>query len=339
MNLSRCRARSLLLVVACAVSLACAAQPAMVPPVVKLSIAQSPAFPLGRAGERWAQLLNERAVGVEVKLHPGATLSGRDPGREFGALRDGAADLAVGSALVWSTQAPLLAAFALPWLAPEPPARAVLATDPALRAIVERGLDRAGVVLLAVAPLGDRVLATVGDFAQSAADLSGKRVRLPPYPLLIDTFAALGVRGESLGYADALAALAAGALDGQEGRPTTLAATRIGATALKFVTQWRAFSDVMLFAVRRPVWDTWSDEQRTAARATAQAAAAEVNAPEREDAALAGLNQQGVTIVRLSPAQRAAFRAAVESVWAKWTPMIGAEAVAAAQAAVARAPN
>ena len=342
MNHSRCHARSVLLVAACAVSLACAAQapPVAGPAGVKLSTAQSPAFPLGHAGELWAQRLNTHAVGgFEVKQYPGATLAGRDPGREFGALRDGAADLAVGSALVWSTQLPLLAAYTLPWLAPDARARTALASDPALRAIVERGLDDAGVVLLATAPLGERVLATVRDMAQSPADVSGKRVRLPPYPLLIDTFAAIGVRGESLGYADALAALAAGTLDGQEGRPTTLAATRIGSTALKFVTQWGAFSDVMLFAVRRPVWNAWTDEQRSAARATAQAVAAEFDAAAREEAALASLNQQGVTIVRLSPAQQAAFRAAVESVWVKWTSMIGNDAVAAAKAAVARPAN
>jgi len=38
--------------------------------------------------------------------------------------------------------------------------------------------------------------------------------------------------------------------------------------------------------------------------------------------------------VRPTPAQRAALRAAVDRVWANWTASIGAELVAAAQAAV-----
>ena len=140
-------------------------------------------------------------------------------------------------------------------------------------------------------------------------------------------------------FAEAQAALAAGTLDGQEALATTLVATRIGATAQKFVTRWGAFADVMIFAVRRQVWDGWSAAQRAAVRAAADAAAAEAQAPAREEAALGELTKHGVTIVRLAPAQRAAFRAAVDGVWKKWTPGIGAEAVAAAEAAVAAAPK
>jgi hypothetical protein len=44
----------------------------------------------------------------------------RDPAREFLALAEGRADLAMGSALQWSARMPPLAVFALPWLAPDP---------------------------------------------------------------------------------------------------------------------------------------------------------------------------------------------------------------------------
>ena len=52
---------------------------------------------------------------------------------------------------------------------------------------------------------------------------------------------------------------------------------------------------------------------------------------------MADLTKQGVTLVRLAPSQRAAFRTAVQPVWAKWTGTIGAELVDAAKGAVARA--
>ena len=91
------------------------------PAELKLTVAQSPAFPLGKAAERWGALLTEASSSrFQVKLHPGAVLAGRDPLREFGTLRDGGADLAVGSALMWSTELPAFAVYALPWLAPEP---------------------------------------------------------------------------------------------------------------------------------------------------------------------------------------------------------------------------
>src|SRR5512137_2702520 len=86
----------------------------------KLSAAVGPAFALGKAGERWAKLIAEQSGGsVSVQFHPGAALASRDPAREFVALRDGAADLAVGSTLFWSGQVVELNAIGLPWPAPE----------------------------------------------------------------------------------------------------------------------------------------------------------------------------------------------------------------------------
>ena len=311
---------------------------AQVPRDLKLSTAQGPAFPLGRAGERWAQLLNEASGGaLAIRQFPGAVLAGRDPQHEFGALRDGAADLAVGSALAWSAQLPALGVYVLPWLAPEPAELSALLDSGAVRDGVVASAAAAGVVVVAVAPLGERVLATTRDALRAPAEVAGLRVRASANPLVIETLATLGARASALGLADAQAAFAAGTLDGQEAAASTLAATRIFATGQRFVTRWGAFADVMVFAVRKSVWEGWSTQQRTAARDAALRAAGETDAPGREEAALADLTKQGVTLVRLAPSQRAAFRTAVQPVWAKWTGTIGAELVDAAKGAVARA--
>src|SRR6266849_4108574 len=89
------------------------------PQPLKLSTAQGPAYPMGKAGEIWAELIRERSgERLEVTHFPGATLSSRDPAREFGALRDRAFELAVGSTFAWSAQVPQLNVLALPWLVP-----------------------------------------------------------------------------------------------------------------------------------------------------------------------------------------------------------------------------
>jgi len=308
-------------------------------PELRLSTAQGPAFPLGKAGERWAQLVNEQAGGAfEVKQYPGAVLAGRDPGREFGAVRDGAADLAVGSALAWSAQLPAFGAYALPWLAAEPREQMALAADGVLLGLVAGAAERAGVVVVAVVPLGERVVATIKGALRAPGDLAGLRLRVPANQLLIDTYAALGARPEAMDFAQAQAAFAAGALDGQDAAPSTLAATRAAASGQKFVTRWGAYADQMVFAVRRGTWDAWTDAQRARVRAAAVDAAREVAAPSREDVALADLTRQGVTIVQLTAAQRVVLRAAAQPVWAKWTGTIGADLVRAAEAAVASSP-
>lgn len=308
------------------------------PPELKLSTALGPAYPLGQAGERWAALINERVAGTfAIKQYPGAVLAQRDPGREFLALKEGPADLAVGSALAWSAQLPALGVYALPWLVPGPRELDALAADAAVRDLVTAALARAGVVAVAIAPLADRVLATVNAPIRTPAEVAGLRVRTMSNLLVLETFATLAVRTEAMGSADARTAFAAGNLDGQQAFATTLAATRIGASGQKFVTRWGAFADVMVFAVRRPVWDAWNEQQRAIVRAAADEAVRLVDAPAREEAALNDLTRQGVTLVKLSAPQRVAFRQAVHSVWARWTPVIGADVVSAAEAAVAAA--
>ncbi len=310
--------------------------PAPAASVLKLSTAQGPAYPLGKAGEHWATLVTARAAGaMVVKQYPGAALAQRDPGRELLALKDGAADLAVGSALAWSAQVPALAVYALPWLAPEARDLDALAADVTLRDRITDALARAGVAVVAIAPLGERVLATIKAPVRTPAEIAGLRVRASAEPLVRESFAALGARAEAMPFADAQAAFAAGRLEGQLALPTTLSATRIGAAGQRFVTRWGAFSDVMVFAVRRSVWDTWTEEQRALVRGAAAEAVRNADALAHEEAALADLTRQGVTLVRLSTPQRAAFRAAVQSVWTHWTPVIGADVVAAAEAAVA----
>ena len=163
---------------------------------------------------------------MPVRFFPGAALASRDPAREFVALRDGAADLAVGSTLFWSVQVVELNLIGLPWLAPEDRDLAALASE----GVTERlaaAMERAGVVPLAFAVLGHRELATTGKVLRSPDDMAGMKVRLASTPLLTDLFAGLGAEPRAMALADAQAALRAGTLDAQEGTLATIAAARL----------------------------------------------------------------------------------------------------------------
>ncbi len=305
---------------------------------LKLSVAVAPAFPLGAAARAWADAMAASASGrVDAKLHPGAALAQRDAGREFFALRDGAADLAVGSALAWSAQLPALAVYALPWIAPEPADLAALTTSPEVAGELMKRTVADGVVLLAIAPLGHRSLATVERVVRSPADLAGLRLRVTGGPLVVETLAALGARPEAMSFIQAQEALAAGRLDGQDGMATSFVAARFPATGYRQLLRWGAFGDAMVFAVRRPVWNAWSEAQRKTALDTARAIASGATAAAREEAAEAALVAQGMGEVRLTRAGHAAFAAAAASVRASRAEAVGADVVAAAERAVAQA--
>ena len=295
---------------------------------IKVSVATGPALPLGRAAERWAQHLTESANSRYVaKLYPGASLAGRDAARELATLKDGKADLAVGSALQWSLQVPALGVFSLPWIAPEPRALEALASSEPLRSALASRLEAQGVALVALAPLGYREVATMSRAIRGPADLKGLRLRASASPMLHEMLLALGALPQAMPFAEAQGEFAKGTLDGQEGPPTALAAARAAASGQRYLTGWGAIGDAMVFVVRKALWDVFTEPERENVRRAARLAITDAGAVAQEDAAVRRLGQNGVGVIRITAAGHDAFRAAVRDVSARWRGAVGSEIV------------
>ena len=305
-------------------------------PALKLSTALGPAYPLGKAGEIWATLIRDRSGGRLAVAHfPGATLSSRDPAREFGALRDGAIELAVGSTLAWSAQVRQLDVLALPWLVPdERTLQALVAGDIGKR--LSAILDSAGVVAVAWAANGFVELATKMP-VHSPADLDGMKIRSLPSPLIEATLAALKATPSTMSAANARTALENAQLDGQESSVASYSVSRIDATGLMHLQLWHAHADALVFAVNRSVWASWSERDRQLVREAAVDASRQSLAMAQRlegDAALATLGAQGAIVTRLTAAGRDAFRDAARSIYDRWTSIIGNDLVEAAEAEI-----
>jgi len=299
----------------------------------KLSTAVGPAYPQGKAGEVWAALIRERSEGrIAVKHFPGATLAQRDPAREFAALRDGTVDLAVGSSLNWSAQVPALNLLALPWLIGDDSTLELLLGGD-IGARLSAAIDAAGVMPLLLSANGLSVLATK-NAVHKPADLAGLKIRVQPSPMAAEAFAALGATSSSMSLADARAAWANGALDGQETSVATYAASRMDTMGLTHLLLWQARADALIFAVNKARWEAWSEGERQLVRSAALEAAREARALEQRAGDGAAVARQGASVTRLTPQGKAAFRAAVGSVYSTWTPVIGEDLVRDAQAAI-----
>jgi len=302
----------------------------------KLSTAVGPAFALGKAGERWAKLIAERSGGsLPVRFYPGAVLAQRDPAREFLALREGAADLAVGSSLFWAPQVSELGVVGLPWLVPDARNLDALVTG-AIKARLDAAIERAGGVPLAYAALGHRALATTATGVRAPDDLAGVEIRATAIAPLTDLFAALGALPRAMAFADAEAAFRAGTLKAQEGTAATFAAARLDALGVRHVLLWGAVAEVAVFAANRTAWERLTDAQRVLVTDAALQAAGELPALVRaeNDAALAELRKRGIATTRLTATGQAAFAAATRAVYDKWAGVAGEDLVRAAEAAV-----
>ena len=307
----------------------------------KLSTVVGPAFPWGKGGEIWADLVKTRTAGrINIKMYPGVSLVQGDQTREFTALRQGVIDLAIGSTINWSPQIKELNLFSLPFLMPDYAAIDSL-TQGAVGKDVFALIEKAGVVPLAWGENGYRELTNSKREVKKPDDLKGLKIRIVGSPLFIDTFTALGANPTQMSWADAQPAFASGAVDGQENPMSIFTAAKLHTVGQKHVTMWGYVADPLIFVVNKEVWESWTPADREIVRQAAVDAGkqeieiARKGLAEADQPLLKDIAGMGVTISKLTPAEREAFVAATRPVYDKWKTQIGAPLVAKAEQSIA----
>ena len=307
----------------------------------KMSLVVGTAFPWGKGGEIWANLVRERTQGrINIKLYPGVSLIQGDQTREFSALRQGVIDMAIGSTINWSPQVKQLNLFSLPFLMPDYAAVDALTQGPVGKEIFAT-LEKAGVVPLAWGENGYREITNSKRAIKTPEDLKGLKIRVVGSPLFVDTFTALGANPTQMSWADAQPAFASGAVDGQENPMSIYTAAKLHTVGQKNVTMWGYVADPLIFVVNKEVWNSWTPADQAIVRQAAidagkeEIVIARKGLVEAEQPLLKDISALGVTVTKLSPAEREAFVKATRPVYAKWKPTIGNDLVAKAEQAIA----
>ena len=310
-------------------------------PEYKMSLVVGTAFPWGKGGEIWANLVKERTQGrINIKLFPGVSLVQGDQTREFTAIRQGVIDLAIGSTINWSPQVKELNLFSMPFLMPDYAAIDALTHGDVGKHIFAT-LDKAGVVPLAWGENGYREITNSKKDIRKPEDLKGLKIRVVGSPLFLDTFTALGANPTQMSWADAQPALASGAVDGQENPMSIFTAAKLQNVGQKHVTMWGYVADPLVFVVNKDVWASWTPSDQAIVRQAAidagkeEVAIARKGLDEPGKPLLKEIAAMGVTITELTPAEREAFVAATRPVFEKWKPQVGTDLVNSAEKAIA----
>lgn len=309
----------------------------------KLSTVVGKPFPWGNAGERWAELVKEKTGGkINIKMYPGTSLVGGDQTKEFTAIRQGAIDLSIGSTINWSPQIKELNLFSMPFLMPDYKAIDAL-TQGEVGKELFKILASKDVVPLAWGENGFRELTNSKRPIRSPADLKGLKIRVVGSPLFLDTFTALGANPTQMSWADAVPALSSGAVDGQENPFTIFTVAKLDTAAnQKNMTLWGYVADPLIFVVSKTVWDSWKPEDQKAVREAALQAGKENIVASRkglippDDSTIKEVQAKGVNVVRLTDAEKAAFKKATKDVYDKWAKQIGPELVKKAEQSIAK---
>lgn len=307
----------------------------------KLSTVVGPAFPWGKGGEIWAELVKQRTNGrINIKLYPGVSLVQGDQTREFTAIRQGVIDMAIGSTINWSPQIKELNLFSLPFLLPDYAAMDAITQGPVGKEILGI-VEKAGVVPLAWGENGYREITNSKRDLKRPEDLKGMKIRVVGSPLFLDTFTALGANPTQMSWADAQPALASGAVDGQENPMSIFTAAKLHTVGQKHVTMWGYVADPLIFVVNKEVWESWTPADRDIVRQAAVDAGKQnidigrKGLAEADQPLLKDIAAMGVTITKLTPAEREAFVKATRPVYDKWKNTIGAGLVSKAEQAIA----
>ena len=310
-------------------------------PEYKLSTVLGPAYPWGKGGEIWAELVKQRTSGrINIKLYPGTSLVQGDQTREFTAIRQGVIDLAIGSTINWSPQVKELNLFSLPFLMPDFAAMDALTRGEVGKELF-KAIEKNNVLPLAWGENGSREISNSKRDIRKPDDLKGMKIRVVGSPLFLDTFTALGANPTQMSWADAQPALASGAVDGQENPLSIYMAAKLYTVGQKHLTLWGYVSDPLIFAVNKDVWESWTPADREIVRQAAVDAGRQETEIARKGLTEPGqpllkeIGSHGVNVVSLTQPERDAFVTATRRVYAKWKAQIGAPLVDRAEKDIA----
>jgi len=332
---------SLLSAAALAFALPAAAQQGKYQPEYRLSTVVGTAFPWGKGGEIWGNLVRERTNGkINIKLYPGTSLVAGDQTREFTAIRQGVIDLAIGSTINWSPQIKELNLFSLPFLMPDYTAIDAL-TQGEVGKDIFKILEKNGVVPLAWGENGFREVTNSKHPIHKPEDMKGLKFRVVGSPIYNETFTALGANPTQMSWADAQPALASGAVDGQENPLSIFTAAKLHTVGQKNVTLWGYVADPLIFVANKEVWESWTPAERKIVKEAAIEAGRQVIQMARKGliapdlSTITEIEKLGVNVVKLSPGEREAFVKATRKVYQKWSKNIGQDLVNKAEKSIA----
>ena len=301
-------------------------------PEFKMSVVVNQETAWGRAAQRFADAIKYRTQGrIQIKNYFNGQLFAGKQTTEFALLQQGAADFAIGSTLNWVPQVKELNLFGLPFMFPSyTTLDAVEAGEPGTRLF--KLIEQQGAVPIAWGENGFREVTNSKRPIRRPEDLHGLTIRVPPIPILAETFQALGANPVTMNFDQMLIAVQQGTVDGQE-NPIGLIVPYKLWEEHKYVTLWDYAIDPLILAVNAKTWASLSPEDQNSLRDVGKVIMGLQKdearaAPVRPDKIIELLHDMyGMEVVRLSAVELDAFRQQTRVVYGKWAEKIGIDLV------------
>lgn len=154
---------------------------------------------------------------------------------------------------------------------------------------------------------------------KSIDDLKGLKIRMMGNPIFVDTMNALGGNGIAMGFDQLYNALQTGVVDGAENNPPSYESGKHFQVAKYYsLTEHLIIPEILVFS--KVTWDKLSKEDQALISKVAKEAQLEQRKlwNEREAKSMDMIKQAGIEVIKLPPAEKQKFQAAVKPVWDKY---------------------
>lgn len=306
--------------------------PARADKVIKLGHVAPPFHGQHQGLLHFAEVVGAETQGAyTVEVFPMGQLGGERSMAEQ--VQMGTLQMAAITTAVLSNFVPQAAALDLPFLWPDRKTAYAVLDDPGFQEKFFGYFPAKGFVAIGYAENEFRHLTNSKRPVRTPADVNGLKLRLMEAPIFLDSFKELGATPVPMPFPEVYSALQQGVIDGQD-NPLLTSVLMKFTEVNKYATRTNHTLTETIIVVNEAFWNSLPPEVqralRNAARECIQRNRA-VNAGLQEKLPKLGISieayckQNGIEVIDLSPAERAAFRAAMRPVYDKYRPQIGEE--------------
>lgn len=325
----------------------------------KMSTNVSEITPPGKAVAYFAEQVKKKTDGkVNIKIYWNGSLFAGKASNEFMLMRNGVGDFSISTFMNWAPQFPAGNLFLLPWFVSSEPNK-----YKALDAIengkagaeLKARLSKMGIEVIGWGEQGARELTNNVRPIKTPEDLQNLKIRVVGSPILLDVFKALGANPVNINWNETVTSLQQNVVDGHENPYSYIISYKVYEFQ-KYVTEWSYWIDPIVYTVNKKVWNSFPEDiqkiiaecaeeagmyNRCLSRLNLDDGTAEKWLTEKglmpadnSDGAIdprAYLTEHGTQLNVLSADDIKPFREKVNSVYEKWTEIIGEDLIKLAQ--------
>jgi TRAP-type transport system periplasmic protein len=293
--------------------------------IVKYGHVGPPIHPQHHGALAFAKYVNEKTKGeIEVQVFPLGQLGGERSMTEQ--VQSGTLHMTAVTAGVLANFVPEMGIIELPFIYPNRETAYKVLDDKDIRDRFYKYCDPKGFVFIGYTENEFRDITNSKHVIRKPEDLKGLKIRVIESPLFIDTFKALGTNPTPLPFPEIYNALQQKVIDAQD-NPIYTSILMKFTEVNKFATITNHILTECPVVINKKFWNSLTPEQQKIFREASDVQIKvnrDNNAKNRVEA-VGKAKAQGVDVVILTPAERAAFKDAVKGVHDKYRGVYGAE--------------